>query len=358
MFEKVFELSLNKDYVSHWGFVEAVREIVQNALDSDSPFVYEFLKIGDNNYTLVLVSENATLTPQSLLLGTTSKSDATDKIGSFGEGYKIALLVLTRLGIPVRLINGSKVWTPSFRYNSRFEQDLLAITETAAPVKRSGVVYEIGSLTDDMCADVVASCLRMQNDIGAVKSTPYGKILLEQPGKLYVGGLYICSTSLKYGYDIHPSKIRLERDRQTVSSWDLESMTTAMWFATEEYDKVANMIKDEIPDISNAEYSSPQMVKEACYQLFKWENPGAVVARSQTELKELVAKGMTKVVTVGGAYYNNVSNASSYKSATYVPVVLPHVTMTKWLSDNRGEMRTGAIVAFKKLIEESKTWQL
>ena len=57
-------------------------------------------------------------------------------------------------------------------------------------------------------------------------------MLMSKHGKLYVGGLYICSTNMKYGYDVEPKHINLERDRQTVSNWDLQDITTKIWFDT------------------------------------------------------------------------------------------------------------------------------
>ena len=98
---KTYELSLVKTYVSRWGMAEAVRELIQNALDSESPFIYEFEREADGLWALRLTSEFTVLTPQTLLLGTTSKAEAEDAIGSFGEGYKIAFLVLTRAGYDV-----------------------------------------------------------------------------------------------------------------------------------------------------------------------------------------------------------------------------------------------------------------
>lgn len=359
MFDKYYELSLNKNYVSHWGLAEAVRELIQNALDSESPFVYEFIKddsAGFGGISLILKSEFTTLSPQTLLLGSTSKAGSESSIGSFGEGYKIALLVLTRLGNRVTIANGDKLWEPKFKYNSKFGEELLVIQEKPLPYRSNGLQFEIHGLSDVDVDAIVDSCLQMQKHVGELKSTGYGDILLEKPGKLYVGGLYICDTDLKYGYNIQPRHIKLERDRQTVSSFDLKLVTKNMWFDTKEYDRVAGMIEEDFPDIEYAEYGSNEMVREACYKLFREKHPGAVVAESQKQLKELVERGMERVVVVGGNFYSHVSSSRSYKAEKIVSVETIEQRLRRWLTKNRSEMRTGSIVAFKELIEESKGW--
>ena len=356
MFEKTYSLSLNKDYVAHWGLAEAVRELIQNALDSDSPFVYAFKKTEDT-YSLSLRSEFTTLSPKTLLLGSTSKAENKDAIGSFGEGYKIALLVLTRLGRPVSIANGDKSWVPSFKYNGKFEQELLVVTEASLPYKHTGLTFEVGGLTVDDCESIRDSCLQMQGNVGAVKSSYHGDILLERPGKLYVGGLFICNTDLDYGYNMHPSTIRLERDRQTVSSYDLKANTRDMWFLTQEFDRVAVMIDAGSPDVAYAEYSSNELVREACYRLFKTKNPGAVVAKDNEQLKEMVERGMTNVVVVHSAMYENVSTSKSYRSEGFVSVEPVCDVLARWLKKNKGKMQASAIVAFKELIVTSKNWK-
>ncbi len=358
---KIYELSLVKNYVSHWGMAEAVRELIQNALDSDSPFVYEFVpdEEGDAS-TLRLTSEFAKLSPQTLLLGATSKADSRDAIGSFGEGYKIALLVLTRLGYDVDMLNGDLLWKPRFKFNRQFGEELLAIEETTLADKRNkGLTFLVHGLSPADVAAVRASCLRMQDSIGAVKQTTYGDILLERPGELYVGGLLICTTEMKFGYDIKPEFIRLERDRQTVSSWDLATITRDMWFETKEFDRIAELIEAEAPDLEYAKYTSPELVKEACYQLFRRNNPGALVAGSQAELKEMIERGLTTTVYVGGGMYSAVSQSASYRRETHtlVAVQLPVERLRQWLSTNRGEMRSKSIEAFKKLIAEAQGWK-
>ena len=358
---KLYELSLVKNYVAHWGLAEAVRELLQNALDSASPFVYEFItQEGVDTVSLRLNSEFAILTPQTLLLGATSKAENKDCIGSFGEGYKIALLVLTRMGYDVDMLNGNKLWKPRFKFNAKFGEELLVVEETQLTDKTNkGLTFFVHGLTEEDVQSIVSSCIRMQSHIGAIKQTVYGDILLEQPGALYVGGLFICKTGMHFGYNIKPEHIKLERDRQTVSNWDLKTITKEMWFATKEYDKVAELIETETPDLDYAEYGCPELVKEACYQLFRKKHPGKVIARNNEQMQQLVAKGLT-VYVGGGSYFSTVSESRSYRTENknVCIVATPQQILKSWLSANRGEMRAKSIESFRKeLIEVSNKWK-
>lgn len=358
---KTYELSLVKTYVARWGLPEAVRELLQNALDSSSPFVYEFVKAeGVEGTSLRLNSEFAVLTPQTLLLGATSKTDDKDAIGSFGEGYKIALLVLTRLGYDVDMLNGDVLWKPRFKFNAKFGEELLVIEETPLTDRTNrGLTFWVHGLSDEDVDAIVASCIRMQAHIGAIRQTVFGDILLEQPGALYVGGLFICKTEMHFGYNVKPEHLRLERDRQTVSNWDLKSLTKEMWFATKDFDRIAELIEADTPDLSYVEYGAPELVKEACYQLFRSKHPDKVIAKNNEEMQALVERGMT-VYVGGGSYYSAVSSAPSYRAehrALFVTET-PQQILRKWLAANRSEMRSKAIEAFRKeLLDAAAKWK-
>jgi len=357
MFEKVYELPLSKGYVKHWGVVEAVRELLQNALDSDSPLEYNL-----NQDYLQITSRNARLEPKTLLLGTTSKAEASDKIGQFGEGYKIALLVLTRAGYPVQVLNNDLMWTPGFIYNRLFEDELLCITETKLPTnKGKGVSFCINNLTPQDIEAIRNSCLLMQESIGQVIHTSYGLILKDKPGMLYVKGLFVCETEMKFGYDIKPEHLKLERDRRTVTSFDLAWITKQMWFETGRNDEIAELMEADSPDLQYAQYNTPEIVREACYQHFIQKNPKAVIAENKADLDKLVSSGMT--VYVGGysssnSYLKTVSDSRSYKSEVAVVHKTPEQELAEWYSANRSFMRTPAIVSFKALLTAAKTWRL
>lgn len=349
---KTYELPIARSYVRHWGMVEAVRELIQNSIDSDSPFEYQF-----NDDTLSIRSRFASLPVSTLLLGATSKADNKEKIGSFGEGYKIALLVLTRLEYDVRVLNGDRVWKPVFKHSRQFDAEVLCIEDSTSQYKTEGIAFEVSGLSPADIAQIRESCLQMQDSIGEIVTTGYGDILLDRPGRLYVGGLFVCETKLQYGYNVKPEYLRLERDRQTVSSFDLQWLTKNMWFESERYNQIAELIDQEAPDLEYAEHGTPELVKEACYRAFRQKYPGAVVAKDQAELDSLVKRGMTNVV-VHSTFSPIVSSYSGYKSEVVVPSMLPADVMQQWLAKHRKAMRTESIVAFKELIAASRDWRL
>ena len=356
LFTKTYDLSLCRNYVSHWGMKHAVRELIQNALDSDSPFVYSFVQSGDS-FRFELVSEYATLKPETLLLGATSKAESTDKIGSFGEGYKIALLVLTRLGYDVDIRNGDLLWRPRFRHSRTFNTEVLVVDETGLTTRNQGLRFIVRGLSQEDVAEVRSCCLKMQDDLGEVKRTAKGDILLDRAGELYVGSLFVCTTGLRHSYNIKPEFVKLERDRQTVDSWDLQCITRDMWFDTGEFDRIAKMIEAEVPDVVYAQYSSPEMVKDACYRLFISKNPaGTVAVRSQEELKKAVEKGMTTVV-VSYAYHSVLTASSGYRSNPATKVKTPHEILTAWFDEHRFNMHEKARGPFRDILEKAKGWR-
>lgn len=356
---KTYELSLTRNYVSRWGMAQAVRELIQNALDSVSPFVYDFVSDDGDTSMLALTSEFTTLTPATLLLGSTSKAGSAESIGSFGEGYKIALLVLTRLGYDVEMRNGNVLWKPRFRFNSRFGEELLVIDETELSDRRNkGLTVVISGLSETDIEEIRGSCLKMQDSVGQAKTTNYGDILLERPGKLYVGSLYVCDTDLTHGYNIKPEHLKLERDRQTVDNWDLKRTTRDMWFATGEVDKVAAMIEAGVADVEYARWDSPEIVNEACYRLFREQHRGAVVAATNAELKALVEQGMQKVIVVGETYAHLIRHSPSYRAEPSMAVKSPQERMEAWFAVQKYNMGNEAKRTFREMVEKAKGWML
>lgn len=361
---KTYELPLNRNYVAHWGMPQAVRELIQNALDSESPFEYSFSDQDTTldepeRQTLRLTSEFATLLPNTLLLGTTSKAGAKNKIGSFGEGYKIALLVLAREGYPVEMLNGDVRWTPSFKHSRQFEDEVLCISEEKLHAPNKGLTVNVAGLTRDDVDQIRQSCLKMQDEIGEVKETKWGRVLVGQPGKLYVGSLFICETQMKFGYDVKPEYITLERDRQTVSAWDLGTVALDMLLEAYSYEEVARMIIDgKYPDVEYARWSMPELLKHEIFKQWRENNPGKLVAQDQTELKALVAQGFKHVHVASPSVYHAVRHHPEY--AQQSPKIThgdPTEMLRQWFQKHSQCLTPQATSDWANILLQSKYWE-
>ncbi len=355
---KVYELPMTPDYISSWGVQEAVREILQNAIDSDSP-----LEVTYEHRTLTIQSRYSALPIKSLLLGSTTKADLEDKIGSFGEGYKLALLVLTRGQHSVQLYNDGVLWEPSFETSKTYDTPTLHVTETK--IKRGdfcpdGVMFVINDVDNYDYGCIVDKCLHLwaPERLGERLITQRGRILVNQPGKLYVNGLYICDTDMKHSYDVKPEFINLERDRQTVNTYDLYSVAKDMWFDTSQYDDIVNMIEEGARDMHCADWGTPDVVKEACYRHFIKKNPGKIGARNQDEMNRYLEQGMSHVIIVNDTYQTILKRTPEYDEASKLkPQPKPVQVLQTWFENRTSPMDAHDHETWVALMTKALNWK-
>ena len=253
---KKIPLSLATSYVSSWGTWQAVRELIQNALDCEK----QHIEFDTNNNKIIITSHGGTIPIKHLLLGSGTKTDDEDAIGGFSEGMKLAFLVLTRQGYFIDICNGQDKWYPSLEYSKLFDEEHLHITvkENALPERfKDKVVMTLEGFSDEEMTEIECNYIPKgyASDIKVFGSIEEGygfnPVHQESPHyivdaedwseseyenekgayipKLYVGGLYICDlkagysgNSYRYSYNFPPNKLKLNRDRQAVETWDLQ----------------------------------------------------------------------------------------------------------------------------------------
>lgn len=314
---RCYELSLTENYVSDWTFNDAIRELIQNGtdqeiLDAENEFSMEY---DEDEKTLRLKNSKSKLKINTLLLGSSTKSKNEDTIGQFGEGYKIAALVLNRLGKTFTIYNNEKkeVWTSRFKNSEKWKEKILSFYISQRETEESGLCIEVGNVSRDEYYGLSDVWLKFDKDDYTgmdVVDTSYGEILLDEDysGKVYVNGLFVnCNADLKYGYNFKPKYIKLERDRKACDSFNAREITCRMiaegmvngGIPIEEVDR---LVSEGVDDVFNFEYNTyendVQKVQEALLKVFDEQNPQpySIPVRTQNEIKKVKAYGGNPVV--------------------------------------------------------------
>ena len=368
-----FELSVSPDYVSNWSIVDATRELFQNALDeqitnSDSTMFFEY----DGEAVLRVGNHKSTLEIKSLLLGVSTKREDNKTIGKFGEGYKIASLVLTRLGKEVTFFNygAREIWKPRFVNSRRYGTQVLTFFVDRKYIWQSVpdkyLTIEVQGVTPEEWTQIVDSNLHLQT-LHNYEQTPYGRILHDErhKGKVYVNGLYICSYEpYKCGYDFKPECIRLDRDRKLMSDFDLTWLSSKMWNSVAS-PRVAELAKESCVDVkflfetSSYGAKSLDVAADEALKQFKTEfGDKAVPVTSQYEMQDIPRP--YKPVIVGEVYKKLITSSVAYVAPDPIPKVTLHDKFRWWL-DRYRDVFTGsqepnpeALDEFEALMEELK----
>jgi len=258
-----FVLPLSRNYVSHWGLWEAVREILQNAYDQevqDSNCTVEF-KYDEVEHSLSVSTSGSRLSKSSLVFGNTNKTDER-MIGKFGEGYKLALLVLTRLEHTVKIINQDEIWLVAFEHDHDFDSEVLSIYVSRSKLKLTGVLFKIYGVSSEQYASINENIYR----IGRLED----QILDDEryKGRIYVGGLFVSfNKEYKKGYNFSPKSVQLDRDRGTLDGFNLSYATSKLWAAESSYrsSELVALLMDQANDVQYVDYHPVADLPKAVY---------------------------------------------------------------------------------------------
>lgn len=352
-----YELSLAADYVPDWTYLEAVREIFQNALDAGN----HGWSYNEVDQILTISNKGAMLEPSSLLLGTSTKRGNNQTIGQFGEGYKIALLVLTREGKKVRIYNGKsgEVWTSRFVQSRRYGAPVLTIFIDRLAfweVPNDAVVFEIEGITAEEFEQIKMHNLHVSDIVGGMYATDHGQILLdsEYAGKVFVNGLYVCQDSeLQYGYNMKPEYLKLDRDRTTMRDFNIKWETSAMW-AQIGGTECIQLCFDGAPDVTYvyAQYLE-NGVRGAVLEAFIAKyGTDAIPCRTQREIDDMTLKyAACKPIVVSNAVYQIVHDDIMNDIATMYEVSLKS-QFEDWYSKYVTEMSDEGKAEWDSLLSE------
>lgn len=253
---KLIPLTLTKDYVSHWGIWEGIRELIQNAFDTPEWDVNFYWN------SIVVKSNGGTLPIKSLLMGGTTKANDISKIGSFGEGSKLAFLTLLRENCRITIQNGDERWTPCFIYSNDFQSDMLHVKIEDFPKEWENWdvvinVENIGNRFVQECRDNIL--LPGDLDIAAESSRgiayfkPEGIEDKDGSSSVFVNGIFVAQVpgNFRFNYSFKPEYLTLDRDRNTVKGYELKYETAKLMHNTGDIRLISELSVSKYDDVES-----------------------------------------------------------------------------------------------------------
>lgn len=253
---KQVKLTMTEQYVAHWGWWQGLRELIQNAVDTG-----EF-EVNIKNGMLEIVSWGGVIPVHALLMGSTTKLDDKDTIGQFGEGLKVGLLVLQRLGADIDIDNGHDLWKPEIVFDEVFCSDVLAVNihEGKASTHRGDVMITVSNIPADALKEVqdkFAPLSERKVVIENSRGKAYQKLNKSPKGcRLFVNGIFVTDVPgrFKFDYDFRPHAFVLDRDRNTASTYEVKYEASSLLSECDDVLLLAELATENFDDLS--EFSS------------------------------------------------------------------------------------------------------
>jgi len=283
--EKV-SYGMSLDYVPTWGAWEIVRELTSNAIDTG--FEYSVKMKGDN---LVIEDSGSGLTVKQLLLGISEKT-TDNPIGQFGEGLKLAMLVITRMGLEAEIFTNGLYITNGIEIIADTETFVLYYSENDDPFVGTKIIihnweYETfqDKLIDPESSDIACKTRNGWIIYDVTDDDPPQPI---KP-KLYVNGIYVQDLKdFKYGYNIFTNKIN--RDRDIISIWEMLECIGNIWQNIDGesawtlfFEAVASGCKEKDLYIPRIPQDTDNVIKEAFETVY---GKNAVISTTENATRE------------------------------------------------------------------------
>lgn len=325
--------NMTADYCKDWSAIDAIREIVQNAMD-----------IGDFKCdTSITVHTDAILPMKSFALGYSYKKAGA--IGKYGEGLKLAMLRLTALGLKPVIHAGELI------IHGEFKPCSVTGLDTFHLVFDKATAYP-GTLFTCLPVDVEELCFKLTPFSNHPLATNKIEVLPE-PGNIFVSGLWVCyDERLSRGYNFTPDSIDLNRDRNMVSG--VESQLAQYYCnQTSKAEDIFNMLEHDAYDISYLQYwihSNPDLKAELARLFYNKYGEGSKIGRPGSSYT-------SGYISTSNSAYGVYSSCGINAAEKTVDPGSPYGMLQSFADEHKSKLRRDIRVSLDKLIKASKAWK-
>ncbi len=232
---------ISPDFVKKWTVEEAVREILQNYLDSRKEFGCNG-KISQADGVATVRDYGPGLQLKHLALGVSEKSD--DCIGRFGKGLKQALLVLARQGRAVTIFSNGLRIKPTVEYSEDYNTEMMHLvveeaTGQTANIKGCWINFECSSRELEDAKQYFLHFLKGE----IIK---LDEKLMLPGGKVFVNGSCVGTVDnalFSYNLNHTEAEAAMSSDRDMVNKDALHRITRQILGETESYEAMGIVLR-------------------------------------------------------------------------------------------------------------------
>lgn len=255
---------ISENYIPHWTIEDAFRELHQNFKDYGEYNIEVVNKDPETDFILLSNSFDPKST-DLLIIGESNKSE--NQIGKYGEGLKMAALVLLRNNYECVI------------HTNTFKATFLLVDNLTTKIKTLGVnIHEYSEeprLAKDATFNVeitapVNSFTTYNNSIIKPEDIlhtreGFGSIVDKPKGDIYVGDLFVCNLKpFNYAYNLYPKNITLDRDRKVPKDFDVKWNISKIQETYKEFDKIGKSADVKFATIPNniVPYYKPKLIAD------------------------------------------------------------------------------------------------
>ena len=311
--ELVYPMTL--EYVKDWGKWETIRELVSNSFDADPNWC---MGIEQSKEQEEEIAAEGSLTVESsagrklwiedkgnglalkhLLFGISEKDNEEKARGQFGEGLKLAFLVLTRMGLTAHAYTGGlHLWNEP---HSIEDQEVFKIVWENGQ-DTSGTRIEIY----DWQYETFEDRFLRPGDPRIIHTDAFGRSILEQTDPdVFVKGIWVQKAnawgrSYRFGYDLIDAK--MNRDRGMLNSWDANQEIGKVWASVGSVDLLERFwraVEDDCREKGAYVYGSSIESRASFEKAFKRVYGKFAVTSTDEQTTEMAEHMGAEIVDVG-----------------------------------------------------------
>lgn len=338
----IIEYNMSADYCADWTAIDAIREITQNAIDSGQEY-----KCTVDSSSVSIVTKDVVLPDEVFTLGISHKN-SDQAIGKYGEGFKLALMVLAREGLSPVIYNGNDKIRGFFGPHEQLGTETFKLEIIKRTLNRPPAICFFCHHTGIDLGELKKRVTMFSDSPLGVPEKPC-EVLMDRPGNIYVGGLFVCKQdNLIFGYNFRPDVVELNRDR---------NMTAGVGYVIA--DAIANYDILALDTIYNLSKQDAADVKD----LWIYVQSNSKIAKHFRKQFALEHGEYCSVGYVGGHGGGAVVSKGTYKIlkstgvATAVDKESPDAVLEQFVKDNKRFLRRDVRVRFEKVINKAKGWR-